>query len=243
MSQQAKTGNVGQRVDGQAVERLGSCTVERGHDIDDLCRRFFSEQSFLQRSGHNARPERLSQHEHIARLRAGVSQHALRRHNASDDETIFWLGIVDGVPADDLDTGFAGHGSAALHDPAQHFNRQLARRKTDDVEREQRPAAHRVHITERIGCGDAAEIKRIVDDRRDKVDGLNDDSIVVEPICRRIIGGRGADQDRRIFDWGQLAQHLCQVLGTNLARSAAAARQLRQCDLFGHDVSHQKNIR
>ena len=98
----------------------------------------------------------------------------------------------------------------------------------------QRPAAHRVHVADRIGCRDPAIVIWVVHNRRDEVNRLNDRALFVDTIGRRIVGCGRTDEYCWILDWGQLAQDLRQVLGTDLARSPAAVRQLSQTNSFSH---------
>ena len=66
-----------------------------------------------------------------------------------------------------------------------------------EVEREERPAAHRVDVGERVGGGDAAEAPRVVADRGDEVGG-GDEGAAVAAVCEQIhagiVGGLRAHQ-------------------------------------------------
>src|SRR5258708_19663496 len=67
---------------------------------------------------------------------------------------------------------------AARDDPLNHLDRHLVDRHTDDGEREDRLAAHRIDVRERVGRGDAAEVVGIVDDGREEIGG-GDDRLLV----------------------------------------------------------------
>ena len=62
----------------------------------------------------------------------------------------------------------------------------------------------------------------IVDDRRKKVDGLDDGQILGQLIDTRVIVGVGADEEIGIVVAGKMAQNLRNALRGQLARSAGA---------------------
>ena len=67
---------------------------------------------------------------------------------------------------------------AAGQDRRQDLGAERLDREGGDVERGQRRAAHRVDVADRVGRGDATEVVRVVDDRREEVDGLHHRQIV-----------------------------------------------------------------
>jgi hypothetical protein len=62
-------------------------------------------------------------------------------------------------------------------------------RETDERQRRDRAATHRVHIAQRVGRGNLSEGKRIVDDRREKIDGLHQRQSVAQQIHPGIVVG------------------------------------------------------
>ena len=86
---------------------------------------------------------------------------------------------------------------AALQHLRDHFMRQHVDRHADEREREDRLAAHRVDVGQRVGRGDAAEVERIVDDRHEEVGRRDDRLLVVELVDGGIVGGVVADQQVR----------------------------------------------
>ena len=62
----------------------------------------------------------------------------------------------------------------------EDFEFQLIVGKAYDVQRGPRRATHRINVAEAIGRGDLSEQKRIVDQRRKKVERLEDDQIVAQ---------------------------------------------------------------
>ena len=81
--------------------------------------------------------------------------------------------------------------------PSEHFFEDFdlaAIGKAHQGERADRPAAHRVNVTERIGGGDLAEDVGIVDNRGKEIDGLYQGYLRGELIHARVVGGIEADE-------------------------------------------------
>ena len=95
----------------------------------------------------------------------------------------------------------------------QHVDRHAHQRQRQD-----RPAAHRIDVADRVGGGDAAEVERVVDDRHEEVGGGDQRLLVVELVDGGVVGGLDADQ---------------QLLGHRHRRRAledlATARRARSC--------------
>ena len=64
-------------------------------------------------------------------------------------------------------------------------------------QRQDRRAAHRVDVRERIGGGDTPEVEGVIDDRHEEIGGGDHRLGVVELIDRGVVGGLGADQELR----------------------------------------------
>ena len=62
------------------------------------------------------------------------------------------------------------------------------------AQRGQRPAAHRVDVADGVGGGDLAVDVRVVDDRREEIDGLHERRPALPPVYTRIV--RGPEVDR-----------------------------------------------
>ena len=95
-----------------------------------------------------------------------------------------------------------------------------SRGHADEVQREQRGAAHRVHVGERVRRGDAAPVVRVVDDRREEVGGHDDREVVAQPVDRGVVGGVEADEEIRV---GRAAR------GRARDRAPCAGRRARAC--------------
>ena len=110
--------------------------------------------------------------------------------------------------------------------PAEHFAQQVERqrfaRPRRDVEREQRGAAHRVHVAQRVRGGDCAPGRGVVDDRGEEVDRGHQCPIGREAIDGSVVPGRGVDQQRGV---GNLRAH---DEGPAPARPDRACRHIRR---------------
>ena len=74
----------------------------------------------------------------------------------------------------------------------------LSSGKSDDVQRGERLAAHRVDVRQRVRGGDLPEEVRIVDDRREEVDRLHEREIVGQQEDARVVECLAADEQARI---------------------------------------------
>jgi hypothetical protein len=105
----------------------------------------------------------------------------------------------------------------------QHLHGKRGERQCDD-----RAAAHRVDIRERVRRRDRAEEPRIVDDRGEEVDRLDDRLPSAEPVHGGVVRRLVADQEVRVREGGKLLQKRGEVELTDLAGSTGARRERRQ---------------
>src|ERR1700693_4543544 len=100
-------------------------------------------------------------------------------NQASDRISELNIVVANGVSADDGALRFIHLVQAATNDLLE--NRGVAFfRKAHNRERGNWPSAHGIDIAERIGGGYLAKGKRIVDDWREKIHGLNNRETVGE---------------------------------------------------------------
>ncbi len=104
--------------------------------------------------------------------------------------------------------------------------------KRRNVERADGRAAHRIDVGECIGRRDASEVIWIVDDGREKVDGLHDCKIVAQFVHARVVGRAEPDEDVFVRGGGQVAQDLRQLGRAEFTRSTRAGREFGEPD-FG----------
>ena len=96
-------------------------------------------------------------------------------------------------------------------------------READDVERGQRRAAHRVHVGQAVGGGDAAEQIRVIHDGRKKVHRLDEGKVGAQTHHARVVARVQADKQVGVPLDGQARQNFLQGRRPDLARSAGAA--------------------
>ena len=177
-------------------------------------------------------PERLREEEHVARARAHVPEDAVGVDDAGDRHAVLGLGVVDGVAPEDGRAGEPRRLGAAAQDLSEQLHRELRDRPADEVQREERPRAHRPHVGERVRRGDAAEPVRVVHDGREEVDRLDDRLGVREPVDGGVVARLGPDERARVIDPGHVAQHLRQIRRADLAGSTRAVAEAREADLL-----------
>ena len=74
---------------------------------------------------------------------------------------------------------------------------ELVERERDQVERADRRRAHRVDVGQGVGGRDPAEVERVIDDRGEEVDGLDERQVVAEREHAGVVGAAEADQHVR----------------------------------------------
>src|SRR5262249_27667647 len=100
----------------------------------------------------------------------------------------------------------------------------------------QRHAAHSVDVAQRVGGGDLAVHVRVVDDRREEVDRLDQRRSALPPVHTRIVTGPEVDQHAVVVQRGDVTQHLSELACGEVARSTGAGDQL--CQAYGHFTPH-----
>jgi len=136
------------------------------------------------------------------------------------------------VPPDDERAGLADLLVAAGEDLDEDLGRELLVGEADDRERRERLAADGVAIRERVGRGDPAEAPRVVDDRREEIDRLDERAARVDPEdggVRRVLG---ADEQVRVRRRRESGEDGPQDLGAQLRRSPAAGDGLGEARAF-----------
>ena len=109
----------------------------------------------------------------------GVAQNALRVRATGDGQAELELFVDDAVAADD-DRARPRAPCPGRREESRSSTSigSVPAGKADDVQRGERLAAHRVDVRQRVRRGDLPEEIRIVDDRREKIDRLNEREIV-----------------------------------------------------------------
>ena len=93
-----------------------------------------------------------------------------------------------------------------------------------DVHRHGDPPAHREHVAARVGGGDGAEVRRVIDERREEVGRRHQRDVVGEPVDRRVVERSEPDEQRRVGRRGEVGDEILQQRGAPFRRAPSARR-------------------
>jgi hypothetical protein len=164
-------------------------------------------------------------------------------NEAQHDQAVDRLDGVDRMPAGDRDARLGADRFAPGGDALDHVQRQSSDRHAEQGQGENRLPAHGVHVGNRIGRRDAAEVVGIVDDRHEKIGGRHDRLPVVELVDCGVLVVFDTREQRS----GQRAQwrgleDFRQYPGRDLAAAAAAVRKRRQSQRHCHLIHCCRSI-
>ena len=86
-----------------------------------------------------------------------------------------------------------------------------------------------------------AKTVRVIDDGREKIDGVDDREVGTQTIHPRVVGGFGSDQHVGVIKLRQAVQNLHEVGGAELGRSTRGLDRLGQTDCFTFPELHRKS--
>jgi len=243
MPQQAEAGDVGAGAHADGDGRVASRLVQRSHHVNRLVELGRGELVGLGGAGQHAAADRLGEHERVAGPGGGVGQDAIGMHAARDGQPVFDLRVAHAVSA-------GNHRAGLVHDvgaPAQDVRKpvvvDIAVGVAHQVEGRQRLAAHRVHVAERVGGGDAAEVVRVVHQRREEIGRQDEGRVLVETIHARVVERLRPDEQVGMPLRAEPAQHLRHAVLRQLAGSPGAVGVVRQSFLAaGGHVRSQLSV-
>ncbi len=238
MTEQAEAGDVGGAT---AVERdcgAASNVVERRHRRDERGQVTSDQLSGLGRRRKNASADGLRENQDVADSGASVGEHAAWVDPASNGQAKLYLVVGDCVATNDYRARRVDDVLPSAENLAEHFDRQLARREGSDVHRGEGLAAHRVDIGQCVGGCNATEVVRVIDDRREEVNGLDEGEIVGQAKDPRVVEGLMTDKQTGINAPGERRERTGEVARTQLGRSTSAARELRQTEQLLAGICH-----
>ncbi len=122
----------------------------------------------------------------------------------------------------------ANDGLAAAQDLTKDVQPQALKREGHEVQGAQRLSAHRIDVRERVGCRDSTEVKRIVDDGSEEVDGLDQRQVAAELHDRRVIAGLRAHEHAWVQRPRQRTHQRQQAARRQLASAAGARAEGRE---------------
>ena len=216
----------------QRLQRFRRCAVQRSHGTYRLLRQRGLRAIEFDRRADDAGAERFGEEEDVARLRAGVRQHARRIDRAGHGISELDFLIPDRMTAEQRHARLAQFVEPAAENRADRAMIEALCWKRPDGERCQRSPTHRVDVADRVRRGNLAVHVRVVDNRREKVDGLHQRRSALPPEDTRIVRGPEVDKDTVVGLRGDVTQHLSELASGEFARSTGAGDHLRQA--LGH---------
>ncbi len=211
--------------------RSASAAARFSSSIDAIAASRAPEGAIPSRCGleHDPGAERLREEERVSGSSAGLRPDGVRMHRAHDCEAVLRLVVADRVPTGQ-DRARGPHALVrAGEDVTEHLDRKLFRKRRDG-EREQRRATHREHVVQRIRRGDRAERARVVDERREEVDGEDDRALVVEPVDSGVVGRIEPDEQILLLRRDEPREERLEASGRVLGGAAARAGERRERD-------------
>jgi hypothetical protein len=234
VAEQPEAGHVGDGARLEGPQRVGRIRVERRHPPDCLRERLIVGEPALVAVEDESCPERLRQEERVPGPGTGLRPDRVGPHGADDGEAVLRLVVPQRVPAGEDRAGSADLLVGAVEDRAHDAELELLR-EASDREREQRRAAHREHVVERVRRRDPPERMRVVDERREEVEREDDRAVVVEAVDGRVVGGIEADEQVLGVGRDEPAQELLEPRGGVLRGAPAGGDERGQL----HAVEHR----
>ena len=138
------------------------------------------------------------------------------------------------MAAGNRDAGSAANRGATLQDAADGRSRQHIDRHAHQRQRQDRPAAHGVHVRDGVGGSNAAKVERVVDDGHEEIGGGDQRLLVIKSVDRRIVRGLDTHQQFRGNGHGAHAlEDLRQHARRDLAATATAMGQAGEAGFGG----------
>src|SRR5258708_2006224 len=174
-------------------------------------------------SNENARADRLRQIESVPRPGRRVAYQFVDVYGPGHRQTVLRDVVDDGVAAGDGKAGFGRLFGAPFQDLFECRKGEFVRRKGGDGQAEHGRRAHGVDGGDGVCRGDRPEQVRVVDDGREKVDGLGNGQVAHKAHHGRIVVRSISDEEipEPLLLWWKMREHRMQVILTQLARSTA----------------------
>ena len=190
----------------------------------------------------HADAQRLGQADRLAGAGSVVAQQPVGVGEPGYRESVLRLRVVDAVAAGQVAPGGARdrrHRRARSRPAAR---RQHVSRPADQIERDDRPAAHRVDVGERVRSRDPTEVIRVVDDGREEVGGRDDRSAVQDTHDGRVIPAVESDEQVAAGRCRNQTSHkILQLARRDLAGASPTVGVLGQPEA-GHRLGHPVTV-
>ena len=242
VAQQGEARHVGAAVDPVFHHNVPGGAVQSGHLPVNAVHHRPAGQPRLGGSGQHAHAQGLGQQQHVPGPGSAVGKDAPGVHEPRHRQPINGLRPVDGVAAGDDGLGLIG---LVIPAPQQLLHHVLGHglRQAQDIQRQLGLPAHGVHIADGVGRGDLSIQERIVHNRREKVRGLHQGSVLVQIIHAGVVGLVIPHQQPGVRMGPEPVQQLRQGSGAYLGSAAGTGGQLRQLHFCFHGHSSYPNSR
>ena len=188
----------------------------------------------LDRRRHHARSKRLREDNRVSGTGSGDFPDPSCRDFSENDEPEFRFFIFDTVPPRQEGSGFRHLFHSSLKNRLKDGQIKFFRRECNNIERNERPTAHRVRIAQGIRCRNGAPLLRIIDDRSDEINGQYSGAFAVDHPDGSVFSGVPIRQKEVSMPFGQRLQNFRQVRRTYFSGSPTRSRHLRQA--HGHPL-------
>ena len=243
MAQQAEARHVGHRARTRGDRRRRGARVQRHHHLDRPRQKRVPGAAPLARRRDRPHAERLREHQRVAGAAARVRDHPRRIDDTRHREAVLRLRVVDRVPAHHRRAGRLDDLQPSPEHLLEHAVTQPLERKRDDVHRCQGRPAHRIDVRERVGGRDPPEVVRVVHDRCEEVDRLDEREVFAHLEHRGVIPAGRADEHARILGRREVAHDRQQQRRGQLAAAPGAVGQRRKRDRGARGLHPRESTR
>ena len=233
--EEPEAGDVRDGVGLDGAQDVGRFVVQRPHPANGALELLCARIAALVAGHDQAGAERLGQEERVAGAGAVLGPDRVWVDHADDCEPVLRLGVADRVASSQKAAGGTDLGIGGGKDLREHLHRKLLR-KCRDREREQRRAAHRKHVVERVRRRDRAVVARVVDDGRKEVERENQGALVVQAVHSRVVGRSEPDEQVLRLRGDEARQQLLEPGGRVLGGATATGREICQLHSAGVQV-------
>jgi hypothetical protein len=197
VSEQAKAGNVSNRVYTWAHKRMAGVAIQLHHRLQSGLEITSLDLVAFVSGRDQTCPERLAKNKHVSRLRSAFRHDGIRMNHSRDGKAIFRLFISNCMPTCNNRSCPCG----GIRAPAQDFA-QYARVEVIgpcyQVNGHEGLTAHGVYVAQGVGGSNRPEGIGIIDDRRKEIRSADDSLGVIDAIHGRVIDGVQPNQQ---FGW------------------------------------------
>ncbi len=233
MTEQPEAGDIG-AAGGAGGERHVRCHVVEPHHRGHRSRSdLVVGEVGLDGCGDHPDPERFGEDQILTGGETGVGHDAVGMHLAGDRQAVLGFGVIDGVTTHDREATGAGDVLPTGQQLTEEFGREGVGVPAHQVEREQRPSTHGVHIGHAVRRGDLTPGACVVDHGRDEVGGGDQGALVVEAPHGGVVAGGRAHEQLGGFVGLQVAHDVRELARGELAASTGAVAELGEAKLLG----------